>query len=156
MKHLLSAMQLIAQASKEISISAFAKYEASPLKLRDGSWGARVQGTPRSGDTIRVTTRGGKSWESVVDKVIWTDRKVSIVSVESRKRSSSSRSSRPPARRSYGGWGDMADSGSGGSGVCDECHMRHSNLRPCQDSSGLGGQCCPHCARMSRWERSFA
>lgn len=46
--------------------------QASPAKLRDGSWGARVVGEAREGDTIRITTRSGRSWAAVVTRVLWT------------------------------------------------------------------------------------
>jgi predicted kinase len=45
--------------------------------------------------------------------------------------------------------------GHGGKGrPCDECGRPGATI-PCADSSGLGGMCCPRCAKMSRWERSF-
>ena len=45
----------------------------TPTKLRDGSWGVKVQSGCETGDTVIVNTRGGKSWESVVEKVLWRD-----------------------------------------------------------------------------------
>jgi hypothetical protein len=43
----------------------------------------------------------------------------------------------------------------GRGGICDECDQPRRNLRPCVDSSGIGGMCCPRCASMSPFERSF-
>lgn len=45
--------------------------DASPAKLRDGSWGARVL-TPEvtSGDHLRMMSRNGKVWEATVDRVL--------------------------------------------------------------------------------------
>ena len=51
---------------------------ASPTKLRDGTWGATVDGKPRVGEVVRVTTRGGKSWDAKVTRVIWQGNGVSI------------------------------------------------------------------------------
>lgn len=52
---------------------------ATPKKLRDGSWGALVKSERvNTGDAITVTTRAGKSWDAVVQKVIWTGKGVSI------------------------------------------------------------------------------
>ncbi len=59
---------------------------ASPTKLRNGSWGARVEGSAAAGDTVTITTRGGKSWEARIERVIWTDGKVSICATESNDR----------------------------------------------------------------------
>ena len=56
---------------------------ASPTKLRSGNWGARVAGTVCTGEQIRITTRAGKSWAAVVDKIVWTGNGVSIVATSS-------------------------------------------------------------------------
>lgn len=39
---------------------------ASPIKLRSGDWGAKVEGKAVGGDPITVTTRAGKSWQAFV------------------------------------------------------------------------------------------
>lgn len=41
------------------------------------------------------------------------------------------------------------------SGKCAECGRPGATIE-CSDSSGIPGLCCPRCARMSRYERSFA
>jgi hypothetical protein len=43
----------------------------------------------------------------------------------------------------------------GRGGICDECGKPRRNLSACVDSSGIGGMCCPRCASMSPYERSF-
>mgnify|MGYP000932440191 CR=1 FL=1 len=43
----------------------------------------------------------------------------------------------------------------GAGGRCAECG-RPGATTMCSDSSGIQGMCCPRCARMSRYERSFA
>lgn len=53
-----------------------------------------------------------------------------------------------------------ADTGSSnrrpsGHGPCAECG-RPGATTFCYDSSGIGGYCCPRCARYSQYERSFA
>lgn len=53
---------------------------ATPAKLRDGSWGARVSGAVKKGDPILITTKAGKSWDALVDRVVWTDGKTTLVS----------------------------------------------------------------------------
>lgn len=59
---------------------------ATPTKLRDGTWGARVQGTVQSGDRITITTRAGKSWTAVIARVVWTGQGVSLVATGSAPR----------------------------------------------------------------------
>jgi hypothetical protein len=44
----------------------------------------------------------------------------------------------------------------GRGGICDECLEPRRNLRPCSDSSGLVGMCCPRCAAAPSYTRSFA
>lgn len=70
---------------------------ATPTKLRNGDWGARVTGAVSSGDTITITTKSGKSWTATVDRVFWTNGDVTIVST----RKSAHRTSRPTSRRNW-------------------------------------------------------
>jgi len=56
---------------------------ATPQKLRSGEWGARVQGTARTGDTITIRTRSGKEWQTRVTRVVWSGEGVSIVATQS-------------------------------------------------------------------------
>lgn len=70
---------------------------ATPAKLRNGTWGARVKSAAVSkGDTVTITTRAGKSWTATVTRVLWTGDGVSLCAV-----SSGSTHSRP--RRSPNG-----------------------------------------------------
>jgi len=55
--------------------------KATPTKLRNGSWGARVHGTPVAGQEIMVEAKSGKSWTATVAKVLWTDGAVSIAAL---------------------------------------------------------------------------
>jgi len=45
---------------------------ARPIKLRNGSWGARVTGTVTTGDRIQVTAKSGKTWTATVSRVVWS------------------------------------------------------------------------------------
>ena len=46
-------------------------YTATPKKLSDGTWGAWVETTDADeGDTIEITTRGGKSWKAEISEII--------------------------------------------------------------------------------------
>lgn len=58
--------------------------QASPIKLRNGDWGAKARGSVREGDTVQITTKSGKSWVAHVAKVVWTGNGVSICATESR------------------------------------------------------------------------
>lgn len=59
------------------------KISASPAKLRNGNWGAKVRGAVNEGDVVTITTRAGKSWEARVTKVVWTGDGLSICATES-------------------------------------------------------------------------
>jgi hypothetical protein len=55
--------------------------EASPTKLKNGSWGARVKSdSVKEGDPLKVTTKSGKSWTTYVSRVVWAGNGVTIVS----------------------------------------------------------------------------
>lgn len=46
---------------------------ATPTKLRNGDWGARVNSDQiREGDTVEITTRAGKTWTAAIVKVLWS------------------------------------------------------------------------------------
>lgn len=100
---------------------------ASPTKLRDGSWGARVPGGARQGQTIRIQTRAGKSWTATIGRVLWTgpDRQtgqtVSLCSTRSLDR---------PARRRGGCGCDCMDCSP--RCQCDaHCVCRGGNIYDC-------------------------
>jgi hypothetical protein len=73
--------------------------QATPTKLRNGTWGAKVSSTDvRRGDTVTITTRSGKSWDATVSEVVWTGNGVTICATQSQDR-------RPAApRRNRGTW----------------------------------------------------
>jgi len=56
---------------------------ATPAKLRNGNWGARVKGAVKAGDAVTITTRAGKSWTATVTRVLWTGGDVSLCAVSS-------------------------------------------------------------------------
>lgn len=80
---------------------------ATYTKLRDGSWGIKVQGSAKAGQAITVTKRDGGTKTETVEKVVWSGEGVAICSVVETRRASSSSSggrrnahsngSRPPA-----------------------------------------------------------
>jgi len=72
---------------------------ATPAKLRDGSWGARVAGTVAQGDVVTITTTAGKSWQARVTRVVWSGDGVAICATASLDRPSSSPSPSRPAGR---------------------------------------------------------
>jgi len=95
---------------------------ASPAKLRDGSWGARVRGSaPAVGSTVQVTTKAGKSWSARITKVVAQFDDAALVAVESDTPSQPARPVRPSyatARRVGRGCGYP---GCTGRNFCDEC-----------------------------------
>jgi hypothetical protein len=93
---------------------------ATPAKLRNGNWGARVQGAVAKGDVVTITTKAGKTWTATVDAVVWTDGQVSLVAT-------SSSSDRPSARQGrYAGYQRRIDR-AGDASTC--------NCRMCQSGS---------------------
>jgi len=57
---------------------------ASPAKLRSGAWGAKTNDQVAVGDQVKITTAAGKSWMATVKAVVWTDGKVSIITLADR------------------------------------------------------------------------
>lgn len=55
----------------------------TPAKLRDGSWGARVEGEVAVGDEIQIRSKGGKEWTARVTLTIWTGPGVTICATDS-------------------------------------------------------------------------
>jgi len=57
-------------------MNAVAKTEVftgHPAKLREGGWGAHVNSDKvQPGDSVHLTTKAGKDWDAVVEKVVWT------------------------------------------------------------------------------------
>ena len=44
-----------------------------PVKLHGGAWGAHVNtDRVKAGDGVHLTTKSGKEWDAVVDRVVWT------------------------------------------------------------------------------------
>jgi len=76
-------------------------FSATPAKLRSGAWGARVEGAPGVGDVVTVTTKGGKSWEARVTRVLWAADGVALCATESLDRPVPRRSGGYSSRRYY-------------------------------------------------------
>lgn len=72
---------------------------ATPIKLRNGSWGARVHGLPSEGSLIRIEAKNGKSWDAIVARKVWEDRAAGVAIVATRSANTA------PARSNTGlGW----------------------------------------------------
>jgi hypothetical protein len=79
-------------------------HAATPTKLKNGNWGAKVTVGEHSvieNDTITITTRSGKSWTAFVGRVYWRGQGVVICETKSAVKSSRARHG---GRR--GGWCD--------------------------------------------------
>jgi hypothetical protein len=87
--------------------------QATPSKLRDGSWGARVAGSVAVGDVVTITTKAGKSWDATVSRVLWSDGSVALVATHNDQYDAKVR--RDGFRR--GG----SSRRSGGRYICEEC-----------------------------------
>lgn len=81
------------------------KHEATPTKLRSGEWGARITGRTldiKAGDRIVIRTRGGKSWETTVQTVVWKGPDAAIVATAPRGGGGSANGAASRTRRSSG------------------------------------------------------
>lgn len=89
---------------------------ATPIKLKNGSWGARVQGSVDVGAKLDVQTKSGKTWTATVERVVWSGSGVTIVATRSRSRRGSGRED----CRRYGWDGVVGSSSYYHSGQYDE------------------------------------
>lgn len=69
--------------------------QATPAKLRDGSWGATCKVAVAVGDTVQITTLAGKTWAAKVTAVHGTTVHGTLVSTQSTDRAPTT------ARRAY-------------------------------------------------------
>jgi len=54
---------------------------ATYTRLRDGSWGLRVQSSGKPSGNITVTTKAGKTKTETIDRVLWSGDCVHLCSV---------------------------------------------------------------------------
>lgn len=109
---------------------------ATWTKLKSGSWGIKGPATEVvEGAHVQVRKQSGEIQTVTVAKVIWTGNDTAIAAIVSEKREGGK---------------------NGGATQCADCGKRLVNGgKLCRDSSGIMGECCPQCARMSPYERSF-
>jgi len=101
---------------------------ASPAKLKDGTWGARINGqTPVVGATITVTTAGGKKWDASVAAIVWSGAGASIVKTCAVRDVAGTPRPAAPARKTHRAGGRCSDCGGEiqsyamGGGLCFDC-----------------------------------
>ena len=75
---------------------------ATYTKLKNQSWGLRVVGPVKAGDTLTVTKQSGETKTETVEAVLWTGDNVALCSIAKTAHSAPTRSA--PARSSYGGY----------------------------------------------------
>ena len=109
---------------------------ATPAKLRDGSWGARVlaPSAPETGARIKVQARSGKTWAALVAHVLWSgeDRDGRPVHLCATARVSDDVMPRRSSRRASGG-------------RCRECHGPITHAPHCRAQAGYCGSCAYDC-----------
>ena len=63
--------------------------EGTPAKLRSGAWGVRIENSEEydilEGDTVRITTRAGKTWETTIGKVVWSNEEGTLATTINKK-----------------------------------------------------------------------
>lgn len=96
-------------------------YTATPAKLHNGNWGAKVQGKVVKGDIVTITTRSGKSWDAIVQRVVWSGEGVCICATESMDRTHVRPQVQHSYRRECCGY------------PCPVTHRRCTSSDPCHD-----------------------
>jgi hypothetical protein len=71
---------------------------ASFTKMKDGSWGLRIQGTAKAGQSIAVQKRDGGSKTVEIGRVVWTGNGISLATISGS--GSTQRATARPARAS--------------------------------------------------------
>jgi hypothetical protein len=66
-------------------------------KLKDGSWGLRIEGSAVVGDTVTVTKKSGETSHETVGHIVWTNGEITLATIAA-KAGSGERSRRRPAR----------------------------------------------------------
>jgi hypothetical protein len=93
---------------------------ATPIKLKNGSWGAKVQGSVDVGAQLDVQTKSGKTWTATVERVVWSGSGVTIVATRSSRSSRWGQGSGREDCRRYGWDGVVGSSSYYTSGQYDE------------------------------------
>jgi hypothetical protein len=101
-------------------------------KLRDGSWGLRIEGSAQNGQSVTVTKKSGEQEVKQVGKVLWTGNGISLATIASNGNGHSHSSSRGRGR-SYGDGGCSCDDDCCSRRCqCDRtCNCRGGNIYDC-------------------------
>ena len=71
------------------SVGGTKMIEGTPAKLRSGAWGVRIENSDEfeilPGDMVKIVTRAGKTWETTIGKVVWSNEKVTLATTINRK-----------------------------------------------------------------------
>jgi len=98
---------------------------ASYTKLRDGSWGLRIQGSAQKGQSVIVTKKSGETKTEIVGKILWSmENGITLVAIA---QSGNSHSRSSDGRRRAGSCG--CD--------CEECSERCMCDRSCNCRGGV-------------------
>lgn len=65
--------------------------DATPAKLKSGEWGARVAGTAKPGERLTIKSKTGKSWNAIVERVVWSGNGVSLCALAAQRQQSARR-----------------------------------------------------------------
>jgi len=101
-------------------------------KLRDGSWGVRVEGpAPAAGLTVTVTKKSGETKAEKIGKVLWTGNGVSLCSIEGSKPANGSSNGQTQAPRRGRSCSCTADCCRNGCRCESHCNCRGGNIYDC-------------------------
>jgi hypothetical protein len=100
-------------------------------KLKNGEWGIK-SAIPLKDDYVTVTKKSGETKLEHISGKVWSGNGVHLYAIFQRQPTASAHGQR-----------------------CAECGRPGAKIE-CSDSSGIRGLCCPRCAALSQYERSFA
>ena len=76
---------------------------ATYTKLRNGSWGVRVDGSVTVGQVVTVEKRSGEQKSERIERVLWTGDGISLCAIAASERPSNTTSSRRSRRGTWTG-----------------------------------------------------
>lgn len=89
-------------------------------KLRSGAWGVRCEGKVKSGDRVTVRKKSGETRTESVERVVWTDGKISLCSIVAETRQTRRQAPERQDCRKYGWDGVVGSPSYYSSGQYDE------------------------------------
>jgi len=111
--------------------------KATPARLRNGSWGARVHGDGaghlvQAGQAVHVTARNGREWAAVVELVLWRGQRQHVSLVATGRRLDGDDAAEAARAHNWQHWETGRDTGSNW-WACGDCRgTRKAHAKGCR------------------------